>query len=136
MFFVHERLKVDMSKVNEIFIDATYNTSKTNIHLYGICAQELGYGVPLAFMLMEIHPKEDTRKDSHRGEALHCNRNFYQAAKDIGLEPQFVHTDKDFSEISAAQVHLPPDALSLPGALEGIVLIDAFYMAQCSEQSS
>lgn len=131
MFFVHQRLNVDMSKVKEIFIDATYNTSKTNIHLYGMCAQELGCGIPLGFMLMEIHPKEDTRKAAHHGEALRCNRNFYQAAKDIGLEPRFVHTDKDFSEISAAQV-IPhhPDVLSFSGALEGMVLIDAFYVAQ------
>jgi hypothetical protein len=96
-----------MSKVHEIFIDATYNTSKTNTHLYSIVAQELGYSMPLGFMLMEIHPREDTKTAKHGNEASQCNRNFYSAAKAIGLDPAFVHTDKDWSEISAAQVYDP-----------------------------
>lgn len=107
VWFVHETYPIDLSKVREIFIDATYNTSKTNTHLYSICAQELGYSTPLAFMLMEIHPREDTKTQAHSGEALECNRNFYTAAKDLGLYPTFVHTDKDWSEISAAQVFSP-----------------------------
>ena len=101
---------MDLSKVKEVFIDATYNTSKSPTHLYAIVAQELGYGVPLGYMLMEIHPKEDTRTNAHKGEALECNRKFYTLAKELGLEPNFVHTDKDFSEISAVQVcSLNPD---------------------------
>ena len=73
-------------------------------------AQELGYGVPLAFMLMEIHDKEDTKTKRHEGEALQCNINFYRAAKEFGIEPSFAHTDKDWSEISAVQVHIPQSA--------------------------
>jgi len=67
----------------------------------------LGTGLPLGFMVMEIHPKEDTLTAVHKGEALQCNLNFYVTAKELGLEPHFVHTDKDFSQISAAQVILP-----------------------------
>ena len=105
---------MDMSKVNEIFIDATYNTSRMTTHLYAIVTQELGYGVPLGFMLMEIHAKEDMCTDKHAGEALECNWKFYRVAKELGLEPQFVHTDKDWSEISAAQVSsLHSESLSL-----------------------
>ena len=92
---------IDLSKAT---VDATYNTSKTNAHLYSIVAQELGYSTPLAFMLMEIYDKENTKSMDHAGEALECNRNFYMAAKNLGLYPKFVHTDKDWSEISAAQV--------------------------------
>jgi hypothetical protein len=97
---------VDPSKVTEVFIDATYNTSKLNTHFYAIVAEELGYGVPLGFMLMEIHPKEDTKTNKHAGEATVCNKNFYQAAKALGINPKIVHTDKDWSEINAAQVRL------------------------------
>jgi hypothetical protein len=53
-------------------------------------------------MLLEIHPKEDTKDNSkHVREALECNRDFYKAAKEMGVEPKFVHTDKDWCEISA-----------------------------------
>ena len=58
----------------------------------------------MAYMLMEIGVKEDTRKEKHKGEALECNKTFFQAAKDLGLQPEFVHTDKDWAEISAVQV--------------------------------
>jgi hypothetical protein len=59
-------------------------------------------------MMMEIHKKE-TKKNTpvNEDEALNCNRHFYSAAKDLGLYPKFVHTDKDWSEISAAQVWIP-----------------------------
>jgi hypothetical protein len=73
-------------------------------HLYAVVSQELGYGVPLAFMLMEIHPKEDTKSKKHAKEALDCNIHFYSMLRELGIIPQFVHTDKDFSEISASQV--------------------------------
>lgn len=104
IWFVTEALDIDMHKVKEIYIDATYGVSKSNTHLYALIAEELGYGVPLGFMLVEIHEKEDTRTDRHKGEAKVCNRNFYLLAKEIGIGKVFVHTDKDFSEITAAQV--------------------------------
>ena len=105
MWFVHGHFRItDLSKVEEIFIDATYNTSKTATHLYAIVGNELGYGIPLGFMLMEIGNKENTHSSKTVKEALTCNRNFYSKAKQLGLEPTFVHTDKDWSEISAAQV--------------------------------
>jgi hypothetical protein len=106
-------MAVDISTVKEVFIDATFNTSKTNSHLYAIVGQELGYGVPLAFMLMEIRPKEDTRKRAHEAESLQCNENFFRAAKEMGMEPIFVHTDKGWAEINAAKVHLPTENISV-----------------------
>ena len=104
MWFIHEHMSVEPVQVKEIFIDATYNTSKMPNHLYAVVSQELGYGVPLAFMLMEIHPKEDTKSKKHANEALECNKNFYAILRDLGVVPRFMHTDKDFSEISASQV--------------------------------
>src|SRR5436305_7774275 len=106
-----------MAKVKEIFIDATYSTSKMNTHFYSIVANELGYGVPLGFMLMEIHAKEDTKTQKHKKEALECNRLFYKAAKDLGIYPDFAHTDKDFCEISAAKVFSLPFDLVGAGIL-------------------
>jgi len=104
IWFMTEALNIDMKKVKEIYIDATYGVSKSNTHLYALVAEELGYGVPLGFMLVEIHEKEDTRTDKHKGEAKACNRNFYLMAKEIGIGKVLVHTDNDNSEISAAQV--------------------------------
>ena len=106
IWFVTQALDIDMTKVREVYIDATYNVSKSNTHLYALIAEELGYGVPLGFMLVEIHDKEDTRNEKHHGEAKLCNQTFYLMAKELGIGKIFVHTDKDFSEISAAQVHL------------------------------
>jgi hypothetical protein len=127
IWFVHDELKVDMAKVEEILIDATYNTSKQMNHLYSIVCQELGYGMPLAFMLMEIHSKENTRTNAHQGEALECNRHFYAVAKELGLNPRFVHMDKDFSEISAVQVlpPLPDKTWSLSEMFETGILVEA-----------
>jgi len=102
MWFVGEGMfSVDYSKVTEVFIDATFSVSKTKVHLYAIVAQELGYGVPLGFMIMEIRVKENATTKEHKDEALDCNRHFYQAAKDLGINPTFVHTDKDWSELTA-----------------------------------
>ena len=108
MWFVDKPFETDFKKVTEVFIDATYNTATENIHLYAICAQELGYGIPLGYMMMEIHKKETkVNNPVNEGEALECNRNFYTAALNLGIYPTFVHTDKDWSEISAAQVLIP-----------------------------
>ena len=101
---MHEHFNVDMSKVREVFIDTTYNTSKIAVHLYALVAEELGYGVPLGFMLVKIGGRENTRGEISQHQALKCNRNFYLKAKELGLDPQFIHTDRDWSEISVHQV--------------------------------
>jgi hypothetical protein len=102
MWFVGEGMfEVDYSRVSEVFIDATFSVSKTNVHLYAILAEELGYGVPLGFMLMGIHDKENATTSQHKHEALDCNRHFYGEAKKLGIHPRFVHTDKDWSELTA-----------------------------------
>jgi len=93
--------------VREIFIDAIYSTSSLQNHLYAIMAQELRYGIPLAFMLMKIHDNEETKSQKHESEASQCNLNFYRAAKEFGVDPTFVHTDKDYAEISPIKVRVP-----------------------------
>jgi hypothetical protein len=54
MWFVTQALEIDMAKVKEVYIDATYGVSKSNVHLSALLAEELGYGVPLGFMLVAI----------------------------------------------------------------------------------
>ena len=92
---------VDFSKVKEVFIDATCSVSRTKIHIYAIMGEELGFGIPLGFMIVEIHSKKDERSEKLKREALECNRHFYSEAKKVGINPEFVHTDKDFSELTA-----------------------------------
>jgi hypothetical protein len=132
MWFLDKPFETDFRKVTEIFIDATYNTATENIHLYAICAQELGYGVPLGYMMMEIHKKE-TKKNTpvNEDEALECNRHFYTAAKDLGIDPRFIHTDKDWSEISAAQVWIPVIILYMFEQFENDVLSPKWSMRCC-----
>jgi hypothetical protein len=104
MWFTHPHFKVDLQDITEIFIDATYNTAKDKTHLYSIVGEETGYGIPLAFMLVEVRRREDMHDGPPTGELLSCNKNFYSQAKALGLYPTFVHTDKDWSELSAATV--------------------------------
>ena len=106
IFFVGKGLfKVDYSKVSEIFVDATFSISNTKMHLYAILSEELGYGVPLGYMLMQIGDKENATTEAHKREALECNRHFFGIAKELGINPKFVHTDKDWSEITAVCHH-------------------------------
>jgi MULE transposase domain len=90
--------------VKEVFIDATYNTSRHNMHLYAIIVEELGYGIPVAYMLVDVPKTENTKSKEHEHQSLECNKHFFNSAKDLGLSPTFIHLDKDYAEISAAQV--------------------------------
>ena len=96
-----------MSKPKEIFVDATHNTSKTPSYLYAIVCNERGYGIPLGFLMMSVGKMENTDKHLSKAQALCCNQNFFAKAKELGLNPTWVHTDKDMSEISAAKVRHP-----------------------------
>ena len=85
---------MNLSKVKEVFIDATYNTSKINTHFYAIVAEELGYGVPVGFMLMSMSERENPETSvKYDREASFCNHNFYVKAKTLGFDSRFIHTD-------------------------------------------
>jgi len=103
IWFVHNAFNIDLSKVKEVFIDATYNTSKQDLHLYSIVVEELGYGVPVAYMLVDVPKRENTKSKEYERQSLECNKHFFKAARDLGLNPTFAHFDKDFAEISASQ---------------------------------
>ena len=104
IWFVHNSYPAVLSKVNEIFVDATHKVSKAPTYLYSIVGCEQGYGIPLGFMLMSVRDKQDDKETGVTGQVTRCIRNFFAKAKELGLNPRFVHTDKDFGEITAAQV--------------------------------
>jgi hypothetical protein len=87
-----------------VYIDATYNTSKEATHLYGIVGEEDGYGVPLGFMLMEIVGTEDMATPRNQRQAIECIKKFYAKAKELELNPKFLHSDKDWAQITPARV--------------------------------
>ena len=86
---------MNLFKVEEIFIDATYNISKTAMYFYVIIDNEFKYEIPLNFILMKIENKKNTHSNKIVKEALTCNRNFYFKAKQLGLKFIFIHTDKN-----------------------------------------
>ena len=96
---------MDLAKVKEIFVDASHNISKSNAVLQGIVAEEYGWGIPVGFMLMDVPQREDEQDPEVRDQAMVCNKNFYAKARELGMNPDFVHTDKDYSEINAARVY-------------------------------
>ena len=73
-------------------------------HLYAVVSQELEYEISLAFMLMKIHSKKDIKSKKDVKETLKCIIHFYSILRELRMISQFVHIDKDFSEISASQV--------------------------------
>jgi hypothetical protein len=92
-----------------VYVDATYNTSKGNNHLYAIVTEELGYGVPVGFMLMEMGPWENYKASkTYTPEASICNKNFFSKARELGLNPRFFHCDRGWSEINPSQVLSEP----------------------------
>ena len=104
-WFVHKHFDIEnLSLVKEIFVDATYNTTKESIHLYAIVADEGGYGIPLGFMLMEVPKNENPNSRRAEGQATACNKAFFAKSKELGLYPHFIHTDKDWAQINAIKV--------------------------------
>src|SRR6266496_293987 len=104
IWMVHWRFGVDLKLVSEIFVDATFGINSIGAHLYSILAQENGWCVPVAYMLLEAKPKEKTNTSSP--DVTTATTNFFTAAQKHGLNPKFVHVDKCWSEIHAAKVCL------------------------------
>lgn len=101
---VHRRFGVNLKLVSEIFVDATFGTNSVGAHLYSILAQENGWCVPVAYMLLEAKHKEKTNTSSP--DVTIATTNFFAAVQKHGLNPRFIHVDKCWSEIRAATVCL------------------------------
>jgi len=101
-WYVHKQMDVDLSKVTEVYIDSTHSTNTQNAELFGIIACEDGYGVPVAYMLMEKMPTDDSTL--FPGEVTEACTQFFCHAKEAGLYPILIHTDKSAAEIAAIKV--------------------------------
>jgi hypothetical protein len=111
--YIHERRKfvcwyfaklfdVNLVNVSEVYIDSTHSTNGQNAELFAIIACEAGYGVPVAYMLMEKKSTEEGKEFPQEVMAA-CVR-FFSHAKELGLEPVLAHTDKSAAEIGAIKV--------------------------------
>ena len=73
------------------------NTSKGNYELFAAVAGAEGSGIPLAYCYIQTD-KEDTDRAGSKQAVL---ESFLGALKKRGIHPEFVLTDKDWSEINA-----------------------------------
>jgi hypothetical protein len=95
---------IQLGDVTEVYIDSTHGTNGQNAELFGIIACENGYGVPIGYMLIEKKPQEDSRL--YPGEVKEACTRYFHHAKELGLNPILVHTDKCSAEIAAVKVPL------------------------------
>ena len=91
-----------MANVMEIYVDSTHKTNVNKAELFTIIGEEGGVGVPLGYMLMEKKPTEDSRL--FPSEVTACCTRFFSYARELGLNPTLLHTDKCTSEIGGLQV--------------------------------
>jgi hypothetical protein len=94
--------EIDLKQVSEVYIDSTYATNGQKAELFGIIACENGYGVAVGYMLMEKKPFEDSVE--FKGEVIEACTRFFHHAKELGLYPIIIHTDKCAAEIAAVKV--------------------------------
>jgi hypothetical protein len=101
-WFIHKLFQVDLKRVMEVYIDSTHRANVNKAELYAIVAEEGGTGVPIGYMLMEKKPTKDSR--TYPGEVTNCCANFLLYARNLGLSPRIVHTDKIEAELAAIKV--------------------------------
>ncbi|KAK9334647.1 hypothetical protein LIPSTDRAFT_4684 [Lipomyces starkeyi NRRL Y-11557] len=76
--------KYNCGKMTEVFIDSTFGTNKHGYELYRVLAEYDLVSLPLSYLVKE---------DGKRGIRL---TGWLAALRDAGLNPNVVHTDKDF----------------------------------------
>ncbi|CAG8677863.1 11632_t:CDS:2, partial [Scutellospora calospora] len=86
--------------ITEIYIDATYKTTRSHYELYSIIADVDGAGYPITYLIIDTTKAKDT--DPSTGKRRIILEKFLVALKSHNINPQFVFTDKNFVEISAA----------------------------------
>ncbi|CAB4431449.1 unnamed protein product [Rhizophagus irregularis] len=93
--------------IKEFGIDATYNTNNLGFELYVIHAEVNGTGFPLAYLFLENNGKCG---DGIRTEII---TKFVSQLKEKGLDPEFILTDKDWSQIKACHSTWPKAKIQL-----------------------
>jgi hypothetical protein len=95
-------------------MDATFGTNNMAMTLFAVLAEVDGTGVPLAYCFM------DTYKDNNKGNRhaepeaiIDILGQFLRPLQASGLDPTFLGTDKDMSEIFAIRQVWPNATIQL-----------------------
>ncbi|KZT03873.1 uncharacterized protein LAESUDRAFT_738040 [Laetiporus sulphureus 93-53] len=72
-----------------------WNTNAANFELFSAVADARGFSIPLAFLLMSMSA------EAKEGVKEEVSKNFLKHLKGLGVDPEFMLTDKDWSEINA-----------------------------------
>ncbi|CAB4422541.1 unnamed protein product [Rhizophagus irregularis] len=87
----------------EVLVDATYKTNALKYELYSVIGQIDGAGFSAAYLFLDNAKKNNGIRTS-------ILTSFFRELKNIGLKNiEYFLTDKDFSQISAAQTVWPTD---------------------------
>ncbi|KIJ32234.1 hypothetical protein M422DRAFT_266046 [Sphaerobolus stellatus SS14] len=88
----------------ELALDSTWNTNRQNFELFAAVADRpYGIGAPLAYLFIQ------TSKQAAPGSKEAVIASWLESLKRLGIQPEFVLTDKDQSEINAVK-RVWPDA--------------------------
>jgi hypothetical protein len=93
-------------RVQEYFIDSTFNTNQQEHELYAVLAGVRGAGFPISYLLLS------TQKDVARlkSDAIGV---YLRELKQKGLEPKYFFTDKDMAQMRAMRLTWPESAIRL-----------------------
>ena len=84
-----------LKNVKEIHLDTTYKTAKGRFKLYGIIGEKYGIGFALRYLILDVVEELESTKTTILTE-------FLLKFKELGLEPEYIFTDKNFAEINAS----------------------------------
>ncbi|KAK9364476.1 hypothetical protein V1509DRAFT_557791, partial [Lipomyces kononenkoae] len=90
--------KFKREKMTEVFIDSTFGTNKHGYELYCVLTEYDLVSLPLSYLLLDTVGIQEVGK---RGARLTA---WFVGLRNPGLKPNFVHTDKDFAEVTAASI--------------------------------
>ncbi|KAK7456463.1 hypothetical protein VKT23_010712 [Stygiomarasmius scandens] len=82
----------------EVALDATYNTNSRHLELYSVMAEHDNAGFPISYCLLSTAESMDQQK---RTKALTTWAS--QLRDKYGVNPRFIHLDKDMAEIGMAR---------------------------------
>ncbi|KAK9428215.1 hypothetical protein V1505DRAFT_229836 [Lipomyces doorenjongii] len=95
--------KYDRGKMTEVFIDSTFGTNKHGYELYCVLVEYDLVSLPLSYLFL------DTRRVKENGKRGVRLTRWFAALRDAGLNPNVVHTDKDFAEVTTASIVFKPN---------------------------
>ncbi|KAK9235065.1 hypothetical protein V1525DRAFT_447241 [Lipomyces kononenkoae] len=80
--------------MTEVFIDSTFGTNKLGYELYCVLAEYDLVSLPLSYLLLDTRKCHRRRQEKKRGIRV---TRWFAALRGDGLNPNVVHTDKDFA---------------------------------------